>query len=109
MQLSDTNAQVRDAARAFAENAIRPVAEALDAEERFPGDLYEEMGELGLFGICVPEEMGGPGLDTQALRARDGRAFPGIFLGRRPVRVDRVDRDPSCAARHRGAARTPAR
>ena len=66
MQLSDTNAQVRDAARAFAENAIRPVAEALDAEERFPGELYEEMGQLGLFGICVPEEMGGPGLDTLA-------------------------------------------
>ena len=66
MQLSDTNVQVRDAARAFAENAIRPIAGELDAEERFPGDLYEEMGELGLFGICVPEEMGGPGLDTLA-------------------------------------------
>ena len=66
MQLSDTNVQVRDAARAFAENAIRPVAQELDAEERFPSELYEEMGELGLFGICVPEEMGGPGLDTQA-------------------------------------------
>ena len=66
MQLSDTNAQVRDAARAFAENAIRPIAGELDAEERFPGELYEEMGELGLFGICVPEEMGGPGLDTLA-------------------------------------------
>ena len=66
MQLSDTNAQVRDAARAFAENVIRPVARELDAEERFPGMLYEEMGELGFFGICVPEEMGGPGLDTLA-------------------------------------------
>ena len=66
MQLSDTNAQVRDAARAFAENVIRPIAGELDAEERFPGELYEEMGELGLFGICVPEEMGGPGLDTLA-------------------------------------------
>ncbi|MXY33963.1 MAG: acyl-CoA dehydrogenase [Boseongicola sp. SB0664_bin_43] len=66
MQLSDTNVQVRDAARAFAENAIRPVAVELDAEERFPGELYEEMGQLGLFGISVPEEMGGPGLDTLA-------------------------------------------
>ena len=66
MQLSDTNARVRDAARAFAENAIRPVAVELDAEERFPGELYEEMGQLGLFGISVPEEMGGPGLDTLA-------------------------------------------
>lgn len=66
MQISDTNAQVRDAARAFAENAIRPVAVELDAEERFPGELYEEMGQLGLFGISIPEEMGGPGLDTLA-------------------------------------------
>ncbi|MYG27711.1 MAG: acyl-CoA dehydrogenase, partial [Boseongicola sp. SB0677_bin_26] len=66
MRISDTNAQVRDAARAFAENAIRPVAVELDAEERFPGELYEEMGQLGLFGISVPEEMGGPGLDTLA-------------------------------------------
>ncbi len=66
MQLSDTNAQVRDAARAFAENAIRPIAAELDAEERFPGGLYEEMGQLGLFGISVPEKMGGPGLDTLA-------------------------------------------
>ena len=66
MQISDTNAQVRDAARAFAENAIRPVAAELDAEERFPGELYQEMGQLGLFGISVPEEMGGPGLDTLA-------------------------------------------
>ena len=66
MQLSDTNAQVRDAARAFAENAIRPIAGELDAEERFPGELYEEMGQLGLFGISVPEEMGGTGLDTLA-------------------------------------------
>ncbi|MYA87775.1 MAG: acyl-CoA dehydrogenase [Boseongicola sp. SB0662_bin_57] len=66
MQISDTNAQVRDVARAFAENAIRPVAVELDAEERFPGELYEEMGQLGLFGISVPEEMGGPGLDTLA-------------------------------------------
>ncbi|MYH57838.1 MAG: acyl-CoA dehydrogenase, partial [Boseongicola sp. SB0675_bin_26] len=66
MQLSDTNVQVRDAARAFAESAIRPIAQELDAEERFPSELYAEMGQLGLFGICVPEEMGGPGLDTLA-------------------------------------------
>lgn len=66
MQLSETHVQVQDAARAFADSAIRPIAGELDAEERFPGELYEEMGRLGLFGICVPEEMGGPGLDTLA-------------------------------------------
>ncbi len=66
MQLDDTHLQVRDMARGFANDAIRPIAEALDAEERFPADLYARMGELGLFGIAVPERMGGPGLDTLA-------------------------------------------
>ncbi len=64
MYLSETHAQVREMARDFADGAIRPVAEELDRDESFPAELYEQMGELGLFGICVPEEMGGPGFDT---------------------------------------------
>ncbi|WP_299627937.1 acyl-CoA dehydrogenase family protein [uncultured Tateyamaria sp.] len=64
MQLSDTQIQVRDMARDFANKSIRPIAETLDQEERFPRDLYAEMGALGLFGIGVPEDMGGPGFDT---------------------------------------------
>ncbi|MEM0946473.1 MAG: acyl-CoA dehydrogenase family protein [Pseudomonadota bacterium] len=64
MYLSETHAQVRKMARDFADGAIRPVAEELDRDESFPSDLYIQMGELGLFGICVPEEMGGPGFDT---------------------------------------------
>ena len=50
--------------RAFADETIRPLAEELDREERFPADLYEEMAKLGLFGIGVPEALGGPGFDT---------------------------------------------
>lgn len=64
MQLNETQIQVRDMARQFADEVIRPMAEALDREERFPAELYKQMGELGLFGIGVPEEMGGPGFDT---------------------------------------------
>lgn len=64
MLLNDTQIQVRDMARQFANEAIRPIAEALDSEEKFPHDLYLQMGELGLFGICVPEDRGGPGFDT---------------------------------------------
>jgi alkylation response protein AidB-like acyl-CoA dehydrogenase len=64
MQISETQAQVRDMARQFADEVIRPAAEELDREERFPGEIYAQMGELGLFGIGVPEEMGGPGFDT---------------------------------------------
>ena len=64
MYLTETHLQVRDMARDFADGAIRPVAETLDRDESFPRDLYLQMGELGLFGIAVPEEMGGPGFDT---------------------------------------------
>ena len=66
MYLTETHIQVRDMARDFANDVIRPMAEELDREERFPGELYEQMGELGLFGIGVPEDMGGPGFDTLA-------------------------------------------
>ncbi|MEM8950437.1 MAG: acyl-CoA dehydrogenase family protein [Pseudomonadota bacterium] len=64
MYLTETHLQVRDMARNFADEVVRPVAEELDRDERFPGEIYQQMGELGLFGIGVPEAMGGPGFDT---------------------------------------------
>lgn len=64
MYLTETQEQVREMARAFADGVIRPQAEALDRDERFPAEIYDEMARLGLFGIGVPEEMGGPGFDT---------------------------------------------
>ena len=64
MYLTDMQLQVREMARAFADDVIRPAAEALDRDERFPAEIYEEMAKLGLFGIGVPESMGGPGFDT---------------------------------------------
>lgn len=66
MYLTETHLQVREMARDFAEGVIRPAAEALDREERFPSEIYDQMAELGLFGIGVPEAMGGPGFDTLA-------------------------------------------
>jgi alkylation response protein AidB-like acyl-CoA dehydrogenase len=64
MQLSDTHQQIRQTARRFAENVIRPQAEALDRDETFPHEIYQAMGKLGLFGITTPAELGGAGLDT---------------------------------------------
>ncbi|MCA3487615.1 MAG: acyl-CoA dehydrogenase family protein [Rhodobacter sp.] len=64
MYLTDTQLQVRELARAFADDIIRPAAEALDRDEVFPLEIYDEMAKLGLFGIGVPESMGGPGFDT---------------------------------------------
>ena len=56
--------QVKDMARNFSDEVVRPLAQELDETERFPHELYLQMGKLGLFGIGVPEEEGGPGFDT---------------------------------------------
>lgn len=66
MYLSETHEQVRDMARALADEVIRPAAGDLDRDERFPAEIYARMADLGLFGIGVPEALGGPGLDTLA-------------------------------------------
>ncbi|EJN16676.1 acyl-CoA dehydrogenase [Pseudomonas sp. GM78] len=66
MQLSEIHLQIRDVARRFADQAVRPLAEKLDHEESFPAALYRQMGELGLFGITVPDALGGAGLDCLA-------------------------------------------
>jgi len=62
----ETYGQIRDMARKFADDVIRPVSEALDRDETFPADIYRQMGELGLFGISVPEDCGGIGLYSYA-------------------------------------------
>lgn len=58
--------QIRETARRFAEDIIKPAATDLDRDETFPAEIYARMGQLGLFGITVPEEHGGAGLDTYA-------------------------------------------
>jgi alkylation response protein AidB-like acyl-CoA dehydrogenase len=55
---------LRDTARKFAEMEVRPRAGQLDEHEDFPADIYEKMAGLGLFGITVPSEAGGAGLDA---------------------------------------------
>ena len=57
---------IRDLARDFAEKEVRPIAEAIDREARFPRETVTRMGELGLLGIAVPEAYGGSGGDTVA-------------------------------------------
>jgi alkylation response protein AidB-like acyl-CoA dehydrogenase len=64
MRLSDTHQEIRQTARRFAQEVIRPQAEALDRDETFPHDIYKAMGKLGLFGITTSAELGGAGLDT---------------------------------------------
>jgi alkylation response protein AidB-like acyl-CoA dehydrogenase len=66
MQLTETLAEIRALTRRFADEVVRPAAEELDREERFPAEIYSQMADLGLFGITVPEEYGGAGLDARA-------------------------------------------
>ena len=69
LDLTDEQRAVREMARKFADEYIVPVARDNDINERFPGDIIEKMGELGLLGGPVPLEYGGAGLDyiSQAL------------------------------------------
>ena len=52
-------AALRDSASAFADDKIVPLAAEIDRDDRFPRQLWPEMGELGLHGITVSEEFGG--------------------------------------------------
>src|SRR5580698_9908396 len=49
--------------RQFADEQILPQAEHFDHADEFPTDIVEQMKELGLFGVTIPEEYGGMGLD----------------------------------------------
>ena len=66
LELTDEQQAIRTVARDFAEKEIRPIAEAIDREARFPKETVRRMGELGLMGIFIPEECGGSGGDTVA-------------------------------------------
>jgi len=58
---------LRNTVRDFAEKEIKPVAEELDEKEEFSVELTRKMGELGLFGMFVPQEYGGSGMSYLAL------------------------------------------
>src|SRR5258708_19555285 len=57
---------IRDLARGFADKEVRPIADAIDRDARFPTETVGRMAELGLMGIAVPEAYGGSGSDTVA-------------------------------------------
>ncbi len=66
IELSDEQKMIQALARDFAEKEVRPIAEEIDREARFPRETVRRMGELGLMGIAVPETWGGGGGDTVA-------------------------------------------
>src|SRR6476646_61150 len=61
--LGDDQREIQALARDFAQAEIEPNAGTWDREHGFPRELYGKLGELGLMGVCIPEEYGGAGAD----------------------------------------------
>ena len=64
-ELSVEHESFRRSVREFARAEIAPYAAEWDREHRFPVDVVQQMGELGLFGLTAPEEYGGAGLSGE--------------------------------------------
>ena len=62
--LTDEQRDIQRLARDFAEGEVMPAAEELDREKRFPYEILEKLGGLGLMGVPYPQEYGGGGADT---------------------------------------------
>jgi len=60
--LTEEGNMIRETVREFAEGVIHPRARELDAKEEFSQEICKQMGDLGLFGFCVPEKYGGNGV-----------------------------------------------
>ena len=67
MILSPDHHAVRDAVRVFAQEQLWPQAAQWDRDHHFPKPAHQGLAELGAYGICVPEEYGGAGLDYLTL------------------------------------------
>ena len=66
-ELSQDHETFRKVVRDFAEKEVAPHVAQWDREHHFPVDVVHAMGELGLFGLVVPEEYGGAGADFTTL------------------------------------------
>ena len=64
-ELSEEQKMIRQAVRDFAELEIKPIAQELDEKAEFSLELTQKMGELGLFGMYLPEKYGGQGLSVR--------------------------------------------
>jgi alkylation response protein AidB-like acyl-CoA dehydrogenase len=67
MILSEEHQMIRDALRSFSQERLAPNAARWDREHHFPKEELQELAQLGAFGVAVPEQYGGAGLDYVSL------------------------------------------
>jgi alkylation response protein AidB-like acyl-CoA dehydrogenase len=67
MILTEEHQMIRDALRSYSQERLAPNAARWDREHYFPKDELKELAQLGAFGVAVPEEYGGAGLDYVSL------------------------------------------
>ena len=76
--LTQEQRQIRDTVAEFVDAEVAARAAEIDETDEFPRDLIDEMADLGLMGMPIPEEYGGAGLDCRDFAVLDrhvGRAF----------------------------------
>ncbi|WP_342118391.1 acyl-CoA dehydrogenase family protein [Pseudoduganella sp. OTU4001] len=92
MILKEEHEMIRDALRAFSQERLAPNAARWDKEHHFPKEELKELAALGAFGVAVPEELGGAGLDyvslalvLEEIAAGDGGTSTVISVNNCPV------------------------
>ena len=65
--LSDERELILSTVRRFVQKEVIPVASAMEQRDEYPYQLVAQMKEMGLFGLNIPEEYGGAGVDTSTL------------------------------------------
>jgi butyryl-CoA dehydrogenase len=92
MILTQDQEMIRDAVRDFAREQLWPNAPRWDRERTFPREAHRGLAALGAYGICVPEEYGGAGLDylslalvLEEIAAGDGGTSTAISVTNCPV------------------------
>lgn len=92
MLLTPDQEAIRDAVRAFSQEQLWPHAGQWDREHSFPKEAHQGLAQLGAYGICVPEDDGGAGLDyltlalvLEEIAAGDGGTSTAISVTNCPV------------------------
>ncbi len=66
MFFTEDHEYIRDLAREFAEKELAPIAQEIDQTDTIPQRIYDLMADMGFFGLKIPEEYGGSGLDVRS-------------------------------------------